>query len=130
MTYYIIKIAVTTGLVIAVSEISKRSSLFGGLLASLPLVSFLGIIWLFVETGDFEKVAGFSKSVFWLVLPSLPFFLLLPLFLKRNVNFYVSLGEATMVMLPLRGNDDGFAAVRDRIMKAVSSGLVRSEMSC
>jgi hypothetical protein len=101
MTYYILKIAVTTGLVVAVSEIAKRSSLLGGLLASLPLVSFLGIIWLYLETGDAEKVGGLAKSVFWLVLPSLPFFLVLPYLLKRNVNFYISIGAATAVMFLL-----------------------------
>ena len=101
MTYYILKIAVTTGLVVAVSELSKRSSLFGGLLASLPLVSFLGIIWLYVETSDVTKVTSLSRNVFWLVLPSLPFFLVLPFLLKRNVNFYVSLGVATAVMFGL-----------------------------
>jgi len=101
MTYYILKIAVTTGLVIAVSDIAKRSSLFGGLLASLPLVSFLGIIWLYVETSDVTKVTSLSRNVFWLVLPSLPFFLVLPYLLKRNVNFYVSLGVATAVMFGL-----------------------------
>jgi hypothetical protein len=101
MTYYIFKTALTTGLVVAVSEISKRSSLFGGLLASLPLVSFLGVIWLYAETGDTEKVAGLATSVFWLVLPSLPFFLLLPFLLKRNVNFCVSLGVATALMFGL-----------------------------
>ena len=101
MTYYLIKIGITTGLVVAVSEISKRSSVFGGLLASLPLVSFLGIIWLYLETGDAEKVGDLSKSVFWLVLPSLPFFLVLPYLLKRNVNFYISLSVATAVMFLL-----------------------------
>ena len=101
MAYYIIKLAITTGLVIAVSEIAKRSSLYGGLLASLPLVSFLGIIWLYVETSDATKVASLSRSVFWLVLPSLPFFSLLPYLLKRNVNFYVGLCVATTVMMGL-----------------------------
>ena len=98
MTYYIIKIAVTTGLVVAVSELSKRSATLGGLLASLPLVSFLGIVWLYLETGDTRKVADLANSVFWLVLPSLPFFLLLPYLLRRDVNFSVSLGAATAVM--------------------------------
>ena len=101
MTYYILKIAITTSLVVAVSEISKRSSLFGGLLASLPLVSFVGLIWLYVETGNTEKVAGLAQSVFWLVLPSLPFFLILPYLLRRNINFYISLGAATAVMFGL-----------------------------
>lgn len=101
MTYYIIKIAVTTGLVVAVSEFSKRSATLGGLLASLPLVSFLGILWLYFETGDASKVADLAKSVFWLVLPSLPFFLLLPYLLKRNVDFYLSLAVATATLIGL-----------------------------
>lgn len=99
--YYAIKILVTAGLVVAVSEASKRSSLVGGLLASLPLVSLLGMIWLYVDTGSTEKVADLSKSVFWLVLPSLPFFLLLPFLLKRQMGFYLSLGSATAVMVVL-----------------------------
>ena len=101
MTYYVIKVAVTTGLVVAVSEISKRSSFLGGLLASLPLISFIAMIWLYVETGSNEKVADLSKSVFWLVLPTLPFFLLLPVLLKKGGNFYLSFGAATAVMMSM-----------------------------
>ena len=98
MTYYVAKIAVTTGLVIAVSEIAKRSSLLGGLLASLPIISYLAIIWLYFETADTTRIADLSRNVFWLVLPSLPFFVLLPYLLKRSLNFYASLGLATAVM--------------------------------
>ena len=96
---YVLKIVLTTGLVVAVSEISKKSTMVGGLLASLPIVSYLGMIWLYAETGSHAKVAGLSKSVFWLVLPSLPFFVLLPLLLKKTTNFYVSFGVATVVMI-------------------------------
>ena len=99
MTYYIFKVALTTGLIVAISEVSKRSTVIGGLLASLPLVSFLGMIWLYVETGSQEKVAALSHSIFWLVLPSLPFFVLLPLLLKKTANFYVSFGAATVAMI-------------------------------
>ena len=99
MAYYIFKVALTTGLIVAISEVSKRSTFIGGLLASLPLVSFLGMIWLYVETGSHEKVADLSKSVFWLVLPSLPFFVLLPLLLKKTGNFYISFGAATVAMI-------------------------------
>lgn len=99
--YYVIKIILTSGLVVAVSEASKRSSLLGGLLASLPLVSILGMIWLYIDTGSTEKVAALSTSVFWLVLPSLPFFLLLPFLLKKGCGFYASLGLSTAVMMGL-----------------------------
>ena len=99
--YYAFKVLLTAGLVVAVSEISKRSSLWGGLLASLPLVSFVGMIWLYVDTGSTEKVADLSKSVFWLVLPSLPSFLLLPFLLKKGWGFYGSMSVSTLVMVGL-----------------------------
>lgn len=99
--YYAFKVVVTAALVVAVSEASKRSSLLGGILASLPLVSFLGMIWLYVDTGSTEKVAQLSKSVFWLVLPSIPFFLLLPFLLKKGLGFYFSLSLSTVMMVVL-----------------------------
>ena len=70
MTYYIIKILITTTLVILISEIAKRSSFMGSLLASLPLTSYLAMIWLYVDTANVEKVAGLSTGIFWLVIPS------------------------------------------------------------
>ncbi|HCO27349.1 MAG: DUF3147 family protein [Planctomycetota bacterium] len=99
--YYVLKILLTAGLVVAVSEISKRSSLWGGILASLPLVSFLGMIWLYIDTGSTEKVSELSKSVFWLVLPSLSFFLMLPFLLKKGMGFGTSFAFSTMVMIGL-----------------------------
>ncbi|MHC4831308.1 MAG: DUF3147 family protein, partial [Planctomycetota bacterium] len=64
---YVLKIVLTTALVIAVSEATKRSTLIGGLLASVPLVSVLAMIWLYRDTQDLGKIAGLSKSIFWLV---------------------------------------------------------------
>ena len=101
MTYYLFKIALTSTLVVTISELAKRSTLIGGLLASLPIVSYLAMIWLFVETGDHNKVAELSKSIFWLVLPSLPFFMLLPMLLAKTSNFYVSFTVATAVMVAI-----------------------------
>ena len=99
MTYYIIKILITTTLVILISEITKRSSFMGSLLASLPLTSYLAMIWLYVDTANVEKVAGLSTGIFWLVIPSLSLFLLLPLLLKKEINFYFSLGISTLLMI-------------------------------
>lgn len=91
MTYYIVKIAVTTGLVVLISEISKRSTLIGAVLASVPLVSVLAMIWLYADTRDAAQVAVLSRSVFWLVLPSLVLFVLLPVLLERGYGFPLSL---------------------------------------
>jgi len=92
MFYYVIKVAITTLLIVAISEISKRSTLAGALLASVPLVSVLAMIWLYVDTKDVVRVSALASSVFWLVLPSLVLFIVLPVLLKLGVQFYVSMG--------------------------------------
>jgi hypothetical protein len=91
LVYYIVKIAVTSGLIVAISEISKRSTFAGALLASIPLVSVLAMLWLYLDTKDITKVSTLSTSVFWLVLPSLALFIALPLLLKQGLNFYLSI---------------------------------------
>ena len=94
MIYYIVKISITVLLVIAISEISKRSTLIGAILASVPLVSVLAMVWLYVDTRDVQKVAALSTSIFWLVIPSLALFLVLPVMLKKDINFYICMGVA------------------------------------
>lgn len=89
--YYLVKILVTTFLVILISEVSRRSSLIGAILASVPLVSVLAMLWLYIDTRDVEKISALSSSIFWLVLPSLVLFVLLPLLLKIGWGFYPSL---------------------------------------
>jgi hypothetical protein len=103
MTQYIIKLVISAAIIVAVSEVSKRSSLLGGLLASLPLTSFLAMLWIYHDTKDPAKVASLSTSIFWLVLPSLVFFVALPALLKFHLNFYASFALATAIMLSSYG---------------------------
>lgn len=91
MAYYLTKVAVTAILVVLISEIAKRSSFIGAILASIPLTSVLAMLWLYVDTGDIDKVSQLATSVFWLVLPSLALFIALPLLLSKGLNFYLSL---------------------------------------
>lgn len=91
MGYYLVKIAVTTVLIVAISEIAKRSSFVGAILASIPLISVLAMLWLYIDTKDVTKVSALSTSVFWLVLPSLTLFVALPILLKQGLNFYLSI---------------------------------------
>ena len=78
-------------IVMMVSETAKRSAAFGALLASLPIVSILSMIWLYRETKDTARIAAHSEATFWYVLPSLPLFLILPRLLQYGFGFYVSL---------------------------------------
>ena len=99
MAYYVFKVAISALLIVAIAEISKRSSFIGALLASVPLVSVLAMIWLYVDTRDSEKVAALASSVFWLVLPSLALFIALPLMLKQGYNFYLSMGLSILITI-------------------------------
>jgi hypothetical protein len=87
MWHFIIKITVTSIIIVAISEVAKRSSLWAAALASVPLTSLLAFVWLYAETRDAERVAALSQSIFWLVIPSLPMFLLLPMLLRSGNNF-------------------------------------------
>jgi hypothetical protein len=82
MLYFIIK-CLLSGLIIAVvSEVARRSPTLGALIVSLPLVSLLGILWLWRDTKDIDRIAAHAESTFWYVLPSLPMFLVLPALLR------------------------------------------------
>ena len=91
MAYLVLKALLSGVIVVVVSEIAKRSPAFGALVAALPLVSLLAMIWLWRETADSERIAAHSQATFWYVLPSLPMFLVLPALLRHGVSFWMSM---------------------------------------
>ncbi|MEK9945379.1 MAG: DUF3147 family protein [Alphaproteobacteria bacterium] len=101
MTFLIVK-ALVSGIIIAiVSEVARKFPGLGGLIASLPLISVLGIIWLWRATEDPERMATHSLATFWFVLPSLPMFVLIPVMLKRGVPFWPTLAAACLLTMTL-----------------------------
>jgi hypothetical protein len=103
MIYLIIKAALSGVIVAIVSEVSRRYAGLGGLLASLPLVSVLGMVWLWRDTGDTTRLASHAGATFWFVLPSLPMFLLIPALLKRGLGFYPALVLGCLLTMALYG---------------------------
>ena len=97
MIYYVVKVLVSTIVIVGVSEIAKRSGYWGGVLASLPLVSILAITWLYIDTHDAVKVAALSRSTLWFVLPSLAFFIVLPSMLGTGRPFGFCMAVALAV---------------------------------
>ena len=89
--YYIVKIITSLILIILISEISKRNTFVASIIASLPLVSIIAIIWLYFDTKDIYKIISLSQGIFWLVIPSLLFFIMLPILLKIEINFFISI---------------------------------------
>tara|TARA_Y100001970_G_C14104047_1_gene787088 strand:+ start:595 stop:948 length:354 start_codon:yes stop_codon:yes gene_type:complete len=91
MVYLFLKTIITAIVVVAVSEIAKRSSLLAALLASIPLTTFLALMWLYWETKNLEKIVELSNSVLLMVIPSLSFFIFLPILIKMNLSFIFSM---------------------------------------
>jgi len=98
MIYATLKVLISAIIIVAASELAKRDGWLAALLISLPTVSLLAIVWLYVESHDVEKIATLSTGIFWLVLPSLVFFAVLPWMLKAKISFWPSLAVSLALM--------------------------------
>ena len=90
MPMLIAKYLATAAVVVLVSELARRSDRVGALVASLPLVTLLVLIWLHVENQPTEKIGNHAWFTFWYVIPTLPMFLAFPAMLPR-IGFWPSL---------------------------------------
>jgi hypothetical protein len=89
--YFVLK-ALLSGLIIAAaSEVARRSSLLGAVLISLPASSILALIWLYRDTRDTGEVANLSWAILWVIVPSLVFFVVLPVALRGGIAFWPAL---------------------------------------
>ncbi|MBI2966542.1 MAG: DUF3147 family protein [Bacteroidetes bacterium] len=94
--YIIIKTIITALLIVGISEAGKRFTTFGAILASLPLTSLLAFIWLYADTKDTQKISSLSWKILMMSIPSLVFFVTLPLMLKV-AKFYPSLFISSVI---------------------------------
>ncbi len=98
MSWIVTKYLITSALVVLVSELAKRSDKIGALVAALPLVTILTLIWLYLEHQPETKIANHAWYTFWYVIPTLPTFLVFPWLLPR-IGFWPSLGAGIVIAL-------------------------------
>ncbi len=102
MTWALVVRALLAGAMIAaISEIGRRLPATAALVASLPLVSVLGMVFLWHQKPDAENMAIHAEATFWCVLPSLPMFLAIPAMLRAGVNFWVALAAGCVLTVLL-----------------------------
>ena len=98
MAWIITKYLLSAGVVVLVSEVAKRSDKLGGLIAALPIVTILAMIWLHLESQPKEKISNYAWHTFWYVRPTLPMFLAFP-FLHQRFGFWLSLASCAAISL-------------------------------
>ena len=91
MLYFLTKTILTAIIIIIVSEIAKKSSLLAAIIISIPLTSLLAFIWVYWESKDTEKIIDLSYNTMIMTIPSITFFIILPIMLKFKFNFSISI---------------------------------------
>lgn len=100
MIWLIAKYAITAFMVVLISEVAKRSDRLGGLIAALPLVTLLVLIWMKLEGQSAEKISAHAWYTFWYVVPTLPMFILFP-FIYPRVGFWLTLLISSAITVTL-----------------------------
>ena len=103
MLQIIFKLLISSGIIVLVSEIAKKSAYLGGLIASIPLISVLSMIWLYIDTKDIESVRNLSNSILWMVIPSISLFISLPILLRSGIGFYLSIFLSIIITIGCYG---------------------------
>lgn len=99
MAFLIAKYALTALVIVVVSEVAKRNDRLGALIASLPLVTIMVMIWLHVEKQPELKIANHAYYTFWYVLPTMPMFLLMPWMIRKGFGFWPALGAGSLLTI-------------------------------
>lgn len=94
---YVLKTLLSALMIVLATELSKRSTALAAILLSLPLVSVLAFIWMYVESGDTDRIARVAQETFWYVLPTLPMFLLMSYLLRNGYGFFLTLAVSVVV---------------------------------
>lgn len=101
MLYLVVKAVLSALIIVAVSETARRHPGAGALIASLPLISVLGMAWLWRDTHDPVRMATHAQATFWYVLPSLPMFLLIPALLRKGGGFWPAIIAGCLLTMAL-----------------------------
>ena len=94
--FIIFKIIITAILIVAITEIAKLNDRIGGLIAALPITTFIILFWLNYENNTVEKISNHVSYTLLYVLPTLPMFLVFP-YIINKFGFYWSIFISVLI---------------------------------
>ncbi len=93
MSFFLVKIFISALAIAGISEVAKHSDKFGGMIAALPITTFLILLWMWGEGASDEKIASHMRFTLFFVLPTLPMFLAFP-WLLQKLGFGLAFGAS------------------------------------
>ena len=97
--HYFIKVFISSAIIVLVSEIAKKDNIIGGLIASIPIVSVLSMILLYIDTNNIDKVKALANGILWMIFPSMSLFIVLPILINCGIKFYLSLTISILITM-------------------------------
>ena len=89
MFFLITKIIVTAALIVLISEIAKVNDKLGGLIAAMPIMTLLVILWMYYDGNSNEKISSHISYTLFYIVPTIPMFLIFP-FVISKFGFYIA----------------------------------------
>lgn len=112
--FTIVKILISAIIIGVITEFSRRYPQQGGVIAALPIVSLLSILWLYTQGEQMDKISKFAIGVVWGLPGTVVMLLIIGMALKHSIHLFASLGLGIAAWLVL------FFA-QDLIVKQISS---------
>ena len=88
--FIVLKIIITALIIVIVTEIAKFNDRIGGLIAALPITTFIILFWMHYENNSIEKISNHASYTLLYVLPTLPMFLVFP-FCIHKFGFWMTI---------------------------------------
>ena len=95
---FIVKVIVSGLLIAIISSLAKTLPKWAALLTALPMMTFLSLIWIYLETKDLALLETYTRDVLIWVLPSLLFFVAAIYLFRAKIPFLLTMGISTAVL--------------------------------
>ena len=83
MSFIFLKILITAIIIVVVSEIAKINDRIGGLVAAMPLTTFLILFWMNLENVSENKISAHINYTLLYLIATIPMFLVFPYCLNK-----------------------------------------------
>ncbi|ANU09496.1 hypothetical protein A1A1_11962 [Planococcus antarcticus DSM 14505] len=89
--FVIMKVIASAFVIAIVTEISRRFPAYGGIVAALPLVSLLSIIWLYMQGEQTATLSKFALGVLWGFPATAVLLIIVYVALQNSIHLFLSI---------------------------------------